>query len=74
MLTVSRVANLSKAPLDTEEAVRRLQANLAVGKKGLVMIFVIATYTFILQSSYTKTAPETKGRMKDLFVFFKPVL
>lgn len=33
VVTVSRVANLSEAPLDTEEAVRRLQANLAVSKK-----------------------------------------
>ena len=27
---------------------------------GLLMIFVIASYTFILQSSYTKTALETE--------------
>lgn len=38
VVTVSRVANLSKAPLDTEEAVRRIQANLAVGKKVRVVL------------------------------------
>ena len=27
---------------------------------GLLMIFVIASYTYILQSSYTKTALETE--------------
>ena len=28
---------------------------------GLLMIFVIASYTYILQSSYTKTALEVKN-------------
>ena len=52
--------NKTKEEINLKKFLRRKNTGSIFVIAGLLMIFVIASYTFILQSSYTKTALETE--------------